>query len=177
MTASLLSSRPVRVEVAVLGACRELLGGTPFVPAAHAVSWFGEHARGWLVLGAVGWATGRRRDEWAAGAAGVALAHASAVVAKRVVRRARPALEHVPHLGAVHSGLSFPSAHATSTAAAVVGYAPMVGRPVMVGALGAMAVSRVLLGVHWPSDVVAGALLGTAVGVGVQRVAGTGAAA
>ncbi|MCZ2829741.1 phosphatase PAP2 family protein [Modestobacter sp. VKM Ac-2986] len=171
------SERLQRAEVAVLVELRHGLGSGTAVPAASAVSWFGEHARGWLVLGALGWAGGRRRREWAAGAAGVALAHASAVAAKRVVRRARPALEHVPHLGGVHSGLSFPSAHATSTAAAVVGYAPMVGRPVMVGALGAMAVSRVLLGVHWPSDVLAGALLGTAVGAGVRRVAGTGALA
>ncbi len=164
-------------EVAVLASVRRGLGRTPAVPVAQALSAFGEHARGWLVLGAVGWATGRHRREWVTGAVGVALAHATAVGLKRAVRRVRPDLAHVPPLGPVHSRLSFPSAHATSTAAAAVGYAPVLGRPVMAGALAAMAVSRLLLGVHWPSDVLGGALLGSAVAVGVRRVATVGGSA
>ncbi|GAB3357510.1 phosphatase PAP2 family protein [Modestobacter lapidis] len=163
-----------RAEIAVLASIRRGLGETPAVPVAQALSAFGEHARGWLALGAIGWATGRHRREWLTGAAGVALAHGSAVGLKRAVRRVRPDLAHVPPLGPVHSLLSFPSAHATSTAAAVVGYGPVLGRPVLVGALGAMAVSRVLLGVHWPSDVVAGALLGGGVAAGVRRAATAG---
>ena len=166
-----------RAEVAVLSAVRRSLGGTPAVPAAQALSYFGEHARGWLVLGAVGWAAGRNRRDWATGATGVLLAHATAVGLKRAVRRVRPDLEHVPPLRPVHSLLSFPSAHATSTAAAAVGYAPVLGRPVMAGALAGMAFSRLLLGVHWPSDVLGGALLGSAVAVGVRRVATVGGSA
>jgi len=164
-----------RAEEAVLTSVRRSLGDTPAVPVARALSFFGEHARGWLVLGAVGYATGRHRREWLTGAVGIALAHASAVALKRAVRRVRPDLELVPPLGPVHSRLSFPSAHATSTAAAVVGYGPVLGRPAMVGALAAMAVSRVLLGVHWPSDVVGGALLGGGVAAGVRRAATAGA--
>ncbi len=157
------------METTVLAAVRRGLGGTPAVPVARGLSAFGEHALGWLALGAVGWATGRRRREWATGAVGVALAHASAVGLKRVVRRTRPDLTDVPPLGPVHSLLSFPSAHTTSTAAAVIGYGPVVGGPVMLGALSAMAVSRMLLGVHWPTDVVGGALLGAGVAAGVRR--------
>ena len=91
------------------------------------------------------------------------------VGAKGVVQRARPvvddALEHAP-------GSSFPSGHATNTAAAAVTLTllvwPLLGRrgrvvvPVAAATVTLLtAADRVLLGVHYPSDVVAGMLLGT----------------
>ena len=158
-----------RADHALLRSTRRALGGTPAVPAARALSLFGEHALGWLALGAVGWLVGRRRQEWLAGSAGVLAAHASGVVVKRVVRRVRPALEDVPALVTTAGRLSFPSAHSCSTAAAAVGFGPLVGRPAMAVATGLMLVSRVLLGVHYPSDVVSGALLGAGVGSVVRR--------
>jgi membrane-associated phospholipid phosphatase len=158
-----------RLDLSVLRATRRTLGDTPAVPAARALSHFGEHALGWLAVGALGWAGGRRRPEWVAGTAGVVAAHAAGVVVKRVVRRVRPDLEDVPPLVATPSRLSFPSAHSCSTAAAAVGFSPMLGRPLMGTVLGAMLVSRVLLGVHYPSDVLSGAALGSAVAVAVRR--------
>src|SRR5829696_4399287 len=122
---------------AVLRSTRRALGETPAVPVAQGMSHFGEHALGWIALGAVGWLSGRRRDEWVAGTVGVVAAHAAGVVVKRVVRRVRPALEDVPALVTTPSRLSFPSAHSTSTAAAAVGFAPMLGAPVMATATGA----------------------------------------
>ncbi|GIG23244.1 phosphatase PAP2 family protein [Cellulomonas chitinilytica] len=92
------------------------------------------------------------------------------LAAKGLVQRARPvvedALEHAP-------GSSFPSGHATNTAAAAVTLTllvwPLLGRrgrvvvPVVAGTVTLVtAADRVLLGVHYPSDVVAGMLLGTA---------------
>ena len=159
----------VRLDHAVLRSTRRTLGRTPAVPVARAMSHFGEHAIGWIALGGVGWLSGRRRDEWAAGTVGVVAAHAAGVVVKRIVRRVRPALEDVPALVSTPSRLSFPSAHSTSTAAAAVGFAPMVGAPLMAGVTGAMLVSRVLLGVHYPSDVVTGAALGAGVATVVRR--------
>src|SRR3954471_22800886 len=85
-----------RVDHALLRSTRRALGGTPAVPVAQGLSHFGEHALGWLALGAAGWLSGRRRTEWAAGSVGVVAAHAAGVVVKRIVRRVRPALEDVP---------------------------------------------------------------------------------
>ena len=158
-----------RFDHSLLRSTRRTLGGTPAVPLAQGLSHFGEHALGWIALGGVGWLSGRRRAEWAAGVTGVVAAHAAGVVVKRVVRRVRPALEDVPALVSTPSRLSFPSAHSCSTAAAAVGFGPMLGRPAMAAVTGTMLVSRVLLGVHYPSDVLSGAALGAGVATVVRR--------
>jgi decaprenylphosphoryl-5-phosphoribose phosphatase len=153
----------------LLRSTRRALGGTPAVPVAQTLSHFGEHALGWIALGAAGWLRGKDRPDWTAGLAGVVAAHAAGVVLKRVVRRPRPTLPDVPPLVSTPSRLSFPSAHSCSTAAAAVGFGPMVGRPALAGVTGAMLVSRVLLGVHYPSDVLTGAALGAGVATVVRR--------
>jgi membrane-associated phospholipid phosphatase len=161
------------IDHAVLRSTRRRLGGTPAVPVAQGLSHFGEHALGWLALGTAGFLRDRRRGrdgaDWVAGLTGVVAAHAAGVVVKRLVRRQRPTLDDVPALVSTPSRLSFPSAHSCSTAAAAVGFGPMVGRPSMAGITGAMLVSRVLLGVHYPSDVVSGAALGAGVAAAVRR--------
>jgi membrane-associated phospholipid phosphatase len=163
-----------RLDAHLLRVTRRRLGETSAVPVARALSHFGEHAQGWLALGAAGYLQGRRRREWLVGATGVVTAHAVGVVVKRVVRRQRPLFDDVPALVTTPSRLSFPSAHSCSTAAAAVGYAPMLGRPLMGSLLGSMLVSRVLLGVHYPSDVAVGALIGSLSALGVRTVmAGT----
>ena len=89
---------------------------------------------------------------------------------KDLVARPRPAL---PDPVASASGASFPSGHAAGTAVLVV-FLLVVGLPLvtpnlclpLVGlgglVIGAVGLSRVLLGVHYPSDVIGGAVLGTA---------------
>jgi undecaprenyl-diphosphatase len=78
------------------------------------------------------------------------------------VRRRRPDLDGLPPLTPVVTRLSFPSAHATTSYAAARAYRRLAPAWVLYLAAGAFAVSRPYLGVHYPSDVLAGAALGTA---------------
>jgi undecaprenyl-diphosphatase len=82
-------------------------------------------------------------------------------VVKVAVDRVRP---HVSHLVAVPHSASFPSGHsATSFACATVlgALVPRLRLPALVLAA-AVAYSRLYVGVHYPLDVLAGALLGIA---------------
>lgn len=165
-----------RGEDAVLVAVQSALAGRPGVLAgARALSHFGEHSAGWLAVSAVGALTSpRRRRSWLAVGVGAFLAHAAAVLIKRVVRRERP---HHPDI-AVNVGtpsrLSFPSAHATSTTAAAVLLAQTTGLPLPAVLVPPMALSRLVLGVHYPSDVLTGVVVGALVGKAVGRFAAEG---
>jgi membrane-associated phospholipid phosphatase len=160
-------------EVRALQAVQRGVGRPPVVAAARALSHFGEHALGWLALGAVGAAVDRRRRrrDWLAAAAGVAAAHGTSIAVKRVVRRPRPADPRVQVLVGTPSRLSFPSAHATSTTAAAVLYGRLLGRPLVPVLVPPMALSRLVLGVHYPTDVAVGAALGAAVAAATPRLA------
>lgn len=162
-------------EVLVISAVQRTLARPPVVAAARGLSGFGEHSLGWLGVGAAGALLDRSRARaWLGVAAGAFAAHAAAVVVKRVVRRPRPSSEAVRVLTPTPSALSFPSAHAASTTAAAVVLADLC-RPAALIAPPVMSLSRIVLGVHYPSDVAAGAVLGGAVG-GLVRAAVRGRA-
>jgi decaprenylphosphoryl-5-phosphoribose phosphatase len=125
----------------------------------------GEHAACWLALGAAGAAVDAdRRAAWLRGAAAVAGAYAVNYAVKLTVRRRRPEMPGLPALSPVVSALSFPSAHATTSFAAARVYRELVSPAALYAAAVAFALSRPYLGVHYPSDVVAGAVLGSAIG-------------
>lgn len=157
-------------EVDALVAVQAALADKPGVlTGARALSHFGEHSLGWFAVSAVGaLAVPARRCDWLAVGVGAFLAHAAAVLIKRVVRRERP---HDPAI-AVHVGtpsrLSFPSAHATSTTAAAILLQRATGLPLSAVLVPPMVVSRMVLGVHYPSDVATGVLVGVAVAKAVS---------
>ena len=79
------------------------------------------------------------------------------------MRRARPQLPGLEPLTPTVSRLSFPSAHATTSFAAARAFSAVAPGAPLYAVAGAFALSRPYLGVHYPSDVVAGAVLGTAI--------------
>jgi membrane-associated phospholipid phosphatase len=161
-------------EVQALERLQGLTRHAPVTRAAHVLSSAGEHAWLWLVLAGAGFAVDRpRRARWAEVGTAVVLAHGCAVVLKRVVRRRRPHAPGLQVLDATPSDLSFPSAHAASTTAAAVAAAPLIGAVFTTPVAVAMFLARMLLGVHYPSDVTAGAVLGVVSVKLVRRAAGS----
>ena len=125
----------------------------------------GEHAAVWFALGgAAALLDSTNRRDWLRATATVGAAYATSTSIKMAIGRQRPAIEDLPHLMATPTGLSFPSSHSTSSFAAARAFSGLIpGAPLQIAAA-AMAFSRLYLGVHYPSDVVAGAALGTAIG-------------
>src|SRR3954451_17502138 len=81
---------PLPAEIRLLAGVQRAVGGRA-VGVARGMSVFGEHAGGWLGLGALGPLVDRpRRREWLTAAAGVAFAHGASIGVKRVVRRTPP---------------------------------------------------------------------------------------
>jgi membrane-associated phospholipid phosphatase len=130
----------------------------------------GEHAACWFATGALGMAATKRgtprHKAWRRGVAITGIAYGANYAVKRTVNRPRPELDGFPPLSSVVSNLSFPSAHATTSFAAAAAYSTALplAAPLFYGAAGAFALSRPYLGVHYPSDVVAGATMGTLIG-------------
>ena len=134
--------------------------------AAQWVTWLGDAAqRSLAIVAAALWLLWQKRARAAiAMLVFPTLAGATSSILKELFARPRPAL--TPHLDIV-SNLSFPSGHATNAVAIFVLAAwviPAHNRMLaMTGAIGmalVIGLSRVSLGVHWPSDVIGGWIWG-----------------
>ncbi|WP_249011709.1 phosphatase PAP2 family protein [Conexibacter sp. DBS9H8] len=135
--------------------------------AVGAYSALGEHALGWIALGLAGGrlsADPARAQAWRRGAGTVVAAYLANQALKRVVARPRPQLADLPPLTHTMSQLSFPSAHSTTSFAAARVYGGLAPAGALYGVAGTLALSRLYLGVHYPSDVLAGAALGSLIG-------------
>ena len=132
-------------------------------PTARGLSHWGEHALGWMGSAAVGAGIDKRRREgWVRVGAAAFLAHAASVVLKRIVRRKRPDYPYVRVGVKTPSTLSFPSSHATSTTAFLVAVSRLTGRKAPLLGVPVMMASRMVLGVHYPTDTAVGAAIGAA---------------
>ncbi|MBW4717691.1 phosphatase PAP2 family protein [Saccharothrix sp. SC076] len=152
------------------------LPATPVDQGMKSLSKAANHSALWLSAAAVlALRKGGPRRSGLRGVAAIAGASFSAsLVAKRLFPRRRPAAELLPvprRLTRRPTSSSFPSGHAASAAAfttAVAMESPALGLAVAPVAA-AVAYSRVHTGVHWPSDVAAGALIGVGAGLLTRR--------
>ncbi len=126
----------------------------------------------WLALAFLVFIAAKRRsDAGAIFAAMVALvvAQAAADILKVSVGRTRPFIEmpDIAGYGPFESSYSFPSTHASIAfaAAAVLSKGFSSLRVIWYGAAFAIALSRVILGLHYPTDVIFGSALGYGFGL------------
>lgn len=131
--------------------------------AARALSWCGEHGAVWILAGLAGAATDRtQRERWLRGTGLVAAAHLASMGLKRVVRRPRPEPAGRAPLVRTAGRHSFPSSHAASAGAAALALGGLRHGSAFATLAALVCVSRLVAGVHYPSDVLAGAALGAA---------------
>jgi undecaprenyl-diphosphatase len=134
------------------------------------------HGRLWLGVAAVGFLVpGRTRRAAVRGAGALAATSFLVnVVLKQMARRPRPLIERTPvvrRLRRTPRTTSFPSGHAASAAAFATGVgleAPAAGAA-LAPLAAAVGYSRVHVGVHHLSDVIAGAAVGAGVALATQR--------
>ena len=150
------------LDTAVLRLLR-LRGHAPAVETTVAAfSRLGSHGALWFAISAIG-ARARDRSSFGACARTVALTYGANQLLKLAVGRRRPELTDLPPLATTGTRLSYPSAHAATSFAGARALGVLLPAAPLYAVASAMAVSRVYLGVHYPSDVLAGAALGTAV--------------
>ena len=134
-----------------------------------------------IVASVLVWRSGTRLAVALAPTVAFCVAAAAVVITKTIIGRSRPPASL--HLVSERDA-AFPSGHATDSAAVLVAIALVLAvfvlhRPIMrVGSIaaavllsGAIGTSRLVLGVHWPTDVLAGWALGVSIAIAVTLAA------
>ena len=154
-----------RLDLAIYRRVRRLGQTQDSVRWVRRYSRLGEHGAIWIAIGAAGAAADvRNRGRWVRATGCVGGAYLISTSIKVAIGRRRPVVEDLPHLMSTPTGRSFPSSHSTSSFAAAQAFGALLPQGPLLGAAAAMAFSRLYLGVHYPSDVAAGAALGTLLG-------------
>ncbi len=124
----------------------------------------GEHGAVWLAISGIGAALcERRRSLFLRAACAIGITYALNQAIKFTVRRRRPRIADAPQLTKTASQMSYPSAHAATAFAGARALSGLLPAAPLYALATALAVSRPYLGVHYPSDSIAGAALGAAV--------------
>jgi membrane-associated phospholipid phosphatase len=154
-----------RIDESLLRTLRTRGHGPAVEGAVVRFSRLGEHSRLWMSIALAGAANDRKHRGLYLRLLGTLMAtEVVNALVKLGVDRPRPMLPGLSPLMSTRSDRSFPSAHAaTSFAATRLLTRALPSAPVYLAA-GAMALSRPYLGVHYPSDVLAGVALGIVLG-------------
>lgn len=158
-----------RVELPWLKLVERVRLGGRVQQATAVVTRAGEHGAVWyLIAGTASLVDEPRRDRWRQAGLAVAGTYLVGSAFKLAARRARPPLSAI----GTETALSFPSLHAATSFAAARTFAALLPVPFApVPYAGALAVtaSRLHFCVHYPSDLLAGAALGDAIGRATVR--------
>jgi hypothetical protein len=156
-----------RLDHRLLYAMRTRFHGPAIEALGKALGWMGSYGAVWLLIGIVlAFADPDNGEDWVVAGLLGPIAIGLNFIVKVIVRRPRPTLEGLPPLGGAPSSLSFPSAHATSSFACATAMTRIAPEAALLFILAvAIAASRPYLGMHYPSDVLAGAALGVGVGL------------